>query len=71
MADNQAAAMSEKCTTREEAQLLHNTCKDFLAHGKTDVKCPRCGRGIIFTDCGSADVIGCKNNCVSISYRGL
>ena len=71
MADNQAAAILEKNATREEALIFANTFKDFLARGETDVKCPRCGGGIVFTDCGSADVIGCENNCVLISYRGL
>ena len=57
--------------TKEEASLLMNTEKDLIKHGKTDVKCPRCGGSIVMKEFGSSYVIGCENDCVKVGYRGI
>ena len=57
--------------TEEEARLLDGTNGDFYNNGKTDVKCPRCGGAIVMVQYGSSYAIGCENNCVNLTYRGI
>ena len=64
-------ALTTENMTMEEAHLLHDTSDDFLIHGKTDVKCPRCGGKIVLTEYGTSYTIGCEDHCVKLAYRGL
>jgi predicted RNA-binding Zn-ribbon protein involved in translation (DUF1610 family) len=57
--------------TKEEARILDSTNNDFFEHGKTDVKCPRCGGNIITADYGTSYSIGCEFNCINLVYRGI
>ena len=64
-------SLTTECITMEEARILNNTSEDFLTHGKTDVKCPRCGGSIILKEYDTSCTIGCEYNCVVIAYRGI
>ena len=57
--------------TKREARLLADTEDDFVNHGKTDVKCPRCGGTVVLKDFDTSYVIGCENDCVKIGFRGI
>ena len=60
-----------EAVTEEEARLLDSTDNDFFNHGKTNVKCPRCGGAIITTQYGTSYTIGCEFNCIEIACRGI
>ena len=66
-----ATSLDTEDITKEEARLLHNTNDDFIKHGKTAVKCPRCGGAIVTVDFGASYAIGCEYNCVNLVYRGI
>ena len=57
--------------TKEEATILAGTEDDFIEHGSTNVKCPRCGRTLVMTNWDTSYTIGCENNCVTIGFRGI
>ena len=57
--------------TMEEAHILDNTGDDFFEHGKTDVKCPRCGGNIVLKRFDTSYTIGCEHDCIKLAYRGI
>ena len=57
--------------TKEEARILENTSNDFYEHGKTDVKCPRCGGTIVLKRYDTSYTIGCEHNCLTVGFRGI
>ena len=57
--------------TMKEARMLHSTSEDFAKHGKTDVKCPRCGGSLVLKEFDTSCTIGCENACITIDYRGI
>jgi formamidopyrimidine-DNA glycosylase len=63
--------ITTKDITMEEAIMLDDTHKDFSLHGKTDVKCPRCGNPIVMIERNTSYVIGCENGDLSSVYRGI
>ena len=63
--------ITTKDITDEEVQLIESANNDFFLHGKTDVKCPRCGAKIVLVEYGSSYVIGCDKDCLCLTYRGI
>jgi predicted RNA-binding Zn-ribbon protein involved in translation (DUF1610 family) len=57
--------------TDEEVRILLSTEDELNEHGKTDVKCPRCGGSIVITDFDSSYTIGCEFDCVKVGFRGI
>jgi Zn finger protein HypA/HybF involved in hydrogenase expression len=58
--------------TKAEAEVLDSTDQNFFQQGKTDVKCPRCGREIERVQIGNSYTIKCvDDHCISLDYRGI
>jgi predicted RNA-binding Zn-ribbon protein involved in translation (DUF1610 family) len=58
--------------TMKEAELLDAADNDFFQHGKTDEKCPRCGKEIVREQKGNSYTIKCvDDNCIRLDYRGI
>ena len=66
-----ATRITTEDITMEEARILDDTGDDFFEHGKTDVKCPRCGGTIALKRYDTSYTIGCENDCVVLAYRGI
>ena len=66
-----ATSITTEDITMQEARMLHDTSEDFLAHGKTDIKCPRCGGAIVLKEYDTSCTIGCEHDCILLAYRGI
>ena len=58
--------------TKEEALVRLNGQKDFIDHGTTHIKCPKCGKHLEFLQQVSGSVIRCTDEtCIQVTSRGI
>ena len=58
--------------TQKEYSILNKAATDLLKTGKTSIRCPRCGKPIIFEEKGSWEIVRCEdNNCIKSIGRGI
>ena len=61
-----------KIPTDEEMEVLFSAVEDFNEKGVTDIKCPRCGKELVYHRVGSSYSIKCSsNNCLISNIRGF
>ncbi|MCL2494062.1 MAG: hypothetical protein FWE98_00210 [Oscillospiraceae bacterium] len=59
-------------STREEALILDQADQEIKQHGKTNLKCPRCGGGFAYDGNDTTYTFHCViPGCTSITFRGL
>ncbi|GHU36738.1 hypothetical protein FACS1894105_07610 [Clostridia bacterium] len=57
--------------TKEETETLFKAQRDFIKYGKTDIKCPRCGKKLNHYCEGSEETSCGDPNCIGIIVRGI
>ena len=58
--------------TTQEYDVLNKAVSEFLKDGRTHLKCPRCGKPLIYETIGSIEIIHCENpSCVKSVRRGI
>ena len=58
--------------TIEEAEILLNAQKDYIEHGVTAIKCPRCGKGLEYRCNANGEAIYCRDStCIVVYTRGI
>lgn len=58
--------------TKEEAEILLNTQKDYIERGNTPIKCPRCGKFLEYKCGQSGESIYCiDDKCIIVHTRGI
>ena len=56
----------------KEHDVLNQAVSEFLKLGKIDLKCPRCGKALIYETRGSVEIIHCENpSCIKSVRRGI
>lgn len=63
--------MADRVTTMEY-DTLNRAVRQFLQTGKIQLKCPRCGKPLIYETNGSVEIIRCTNPaCIKSVRRGI
>jgi predicted RNA-binding Zn-ribbon protein involved in translation (DUF1610 family) len=59
--------------TKEEADILYEAQKDFMANGYTNITCPRCGNKLEYRMRGSSTSYTCcaTEDCIAVYTRGI
>ncbi|MBE6845587.1 MAG: hypothetical protein E7508_07755 [Ruminococcus sp.] len=58
--------------TVSEYEVLNKAAAEYLKNGKIDLKCPRCGKPLIYESFGSLEIIRCEDKtCVKSIRRGI
>lgn len=58
--------------TDREYDVLNKAVAEFLKNGKIELKCPRCGKPLVYESFGSVEIIRCKNpSCIKSIRRGI
>lgn len=61
-----------KSITQNEYKVLDSAVAEMLKNGKITLKCPRCGKPLIYEERGSMEIIRCKDiNCIKSIRRGI
>ncbi len=61
-----------KPITSKEYKVLDSAVAELLENGKITLKCPRCGKPLIYEERGSLEIIHCEDlNCVKSIRRGI
>ena len=63
---------NRKKPTEEEARKMLRVPKDYLEHGGTSIRCPRCEKPLeLFMNEGGKVVMCSDKNCLAMTFRGL
>lgn len=58
--------------TNQEYDILNRAVVEFLKSGTITLKCPRCGKPLIYEKYGSVEIVRCENpNCIKSIRRGI
>lgn len=58
--------------TNVEYAALNKAASQFIRTGKTELKCPRCGKPLVYETRGSVEIIRCQNpECIKSIRRGI
>lgn len=58
--------------TDGEYNVLNKAVSEFLKSGKIELKCPRCGKPLVYENFGSIEIIRCENpSCIKSIRRGI
>ncbi len=58
--------------TKKEYDVLCLAVSELLKSGDTTIKCPRCGKRLIYESKGSLEIIRCENiSCIKSIRRGI
>lgn len=58
--------------TAKEYDVLNQAVTEFLKLGRIDLKCPRCGKPLVYETRGSIEIIHCENPaCIKSVRRGI
>lgn len=58
--------------TQTEYDVLNQAAIELLKTGITELRCPRCGKALIYEQKGSWEIIRCEDeNCIKSIGRGI
>ncbi len=58
--------------TNSEYDVLNRAVSEFLKSGRIELKCPRCGKPLVYETFGSVEIIHCENpSCIKSIRRGI
>ena len=61
-----------KTITNNEYDVLNLAVAEMLKNGKITLKCPRCGKPLIYEERESLEIIRCEDkNCIKSIRRGI
>ena len=61
-----------KQITPTEYKILDSAVSELLKDGKITLKCPRCGKSLVYEERGSMEIIRCEDlSCVKSIRRGI
>ena len=61
-----------KPITENEYEILNLAVSELLKNGEITLKCPRCGKPLIYEEKGSLEIIRCEDRgCVKSIRRGI
>lgn len=61
-----------KQITVTEYDVLNRAAADCLSKGSTELKCPRCGKKLVYETLGSLEIIRCEDKtCIKSIRRGI
>ena len=61
-----------KQITTNEYKVLDFAVSELLHNGKITVKCPRCGKPLVYEEKGSMEIIRCEDlSCIKSIRRGI
>ena len=64
--------MANQVVTQKEYAVLNEAVRQFLQDGKIELKCPRCGKPLVYEVKDSLEIIHCQNpECVKSIRRGI
>lgn len=56
----------------KEYKVLNSAVSELLEKGKITLKCPRCGKRLVYEEKGSMEIIRCEDlSCVKSIRRGI
>lgn len=60
------------CISTSEYEALNRAVVEFLNKGIITLKCPRCGKPLVYETKGSMEIIRCENEtCIKSIRRGI
>lgn len=55
-----------------EYEALNTAVTEFISTGKITLRCPRCGKPLVYETKGSLEIIRCENeSCIKSIRRGI
>lgn len=58
--------------TAQEYDILNKAVVEYLKNGKITLRCPRCGKPLVYEICGSMEIVRCENSaCIKSIRRGI
>lgn len=58
--------------TKTEYDVLDFASRQFIKFGKTEIKCPRCGKPLTYEIKGSVEIVRCTDpTCIKSIRRGI
>ncbi len=58
--------------SKNEYDVLNRAVAEFLKKGRITLRCPRCGKKLVYENRGSFEIIRCEDlNCVKSIRRGI
>ncbi|GHU53077.1 hypothetical protein FACS1894132_04250 [Clostridia bacterium] len=58
--------------TKEEGFVLKKAQGEFIRNGVTDIKCPRCGKNLVYEYGENWEMTHCSDiECISLVLRGI
>lgn len=64
--------MANNQMTASEYDILNMAVSEFIKCGRITLKCPRCGKPLVYEINGSVEIIRCENpSCIKSIRRGI
>lgn len=61
-----------KSITEKEYRVLDSAVSQLLTDGKITLRCPRCGKPLVYEEKGTLEIIRCEDiSCVKSIRRGI